>query len=529
MRGANRAIAYELWTGHRWGVSALGAYLMVLAAVKLFVVVSGRHVILASPESFAFADVVPITATFLYLLAVFTYGLSGDLGARQSIFPSRLFTLPAPTEALARWPMVYGAGAVVLLWVATRLVAMWPARMTVPVVWPALFGIALLAWAQALTWLPYPLPGLRVAATLLWLTAGDTIVLLALHLHASEIVMCVILAPQPVLAYGVARYAIGRARRGDVPDWAPALRIGGTARSNALRPFRTASSAQLWLEWKQHGRLLPTLVAILLPVELLLLWTATNAAPLVFEILLGAALTPVVMAPFTAAGARRGLSPFVATRPLGDAALVAAKLQAAAWSTAAAWLLVLVATPIALIWSHTYALVATEWRDLARIVGSARAAAFTALLVAMFVSWTWRQLVQSLLVGLTGRDWLVKGSMLAMLLLLALCGPLMVWIANDVQVQAWLWHALLWIPAALVGLKLALSSWVATRVTLTDRSAVLGAAGWLAAVLALYALLSWMFGTPFIPRYQLMLIAVLMVPLARLAASPMSIAWNRHR
>jgi len=43
-----------------------------------------------------------------------------------------------------------------------------------------------------------------------------------------------------------------------------------------------------------------------------------------------------------------GLTPFVATRPLGTAALVAAKLRMATASTALAWVLVLVAVPVAL-------------------------------------------------------------------------------------------------------------------------------------------------------------------------------------
>ena len=42
------------------------------------------------------------------------------------------------------------------------------------------------------------------------------------------------------------------------------------------------------------------------------------------------------------------MTPFIATRPLTSASLVAAKLKVAIWSTLAAWLLVLVAIPLAL-------------------------------------------------------------------------------------------------------------------------------------------------------------------------------------
>jgi len=41
--------------------------------------------------------------------------------------------------------------------------------------------------------------------------------------------------------------------------------------------------------------------------------------------------------------------------------------------------------------------------------------------------------------------------------------------------------------------------------------------------------LVWMFDTPHIPRHLLMLLAILAMPLARLSAAPLALAWNRHR
>src|SRR5438128_5839604 len=150
---------------------------------------------------------------------MFSFGLSGDIAARQSMYPARMFTLPVTTVALAGLPMLYGTTAMALLWFGTRLFALWPSDVDVPVIWPALLAAALLAWTQALTWMPYPLPGLRVIITVLWLAAIDTEVMLALKSKAPETVMVAILAPQVPLAYLVARSAVARARRGDVPDW----------------------------------------------------------------------------------------------------------------------------------------------------------------------------------------------------------------------------------------------------------------------------------------------------------------------
>jgi hypothetical protein len=39
----------------------------------------------------------------------------------------------------------------------------------------------------------------------------------------------------------------------------------------------------------------------------------------------------------------------------------------------------------------------------------------------------------------------------------------------------------------------------------------------------------WMLDTPHIPHYLLLLLAILAIPLARLSAAPLALAWNRHR
>src|SRR5438128_4142125 len=115
--------------------------------------------------------------------------------------------------------MLYGTMAMAVLWAATRLLAVWPSGIEVPSVWPALLAASLLAWTQALTWMPYGLPGLRVLVTVLWLATIDSVVLLALRYKVPEPFMLAILAPHVPLAYLAARFAVGRARRGDVPDW----------------------------------------------------------------------------------------------------------------------------------------------------------------------------------------------------------------------------------------------------------------------------------------------------------------------
>jgi hypothetical protein len=534
MRSAAAAIAWEFGRRHRWGWIAVASYLLVLAAIRLLILGPGQRVNFTDDESFALVVVVPITATFMYFLAVFSFGLAGDLAARQSIYPARLFTLPVTTAALAGWPMLYGTVAMALLWLATRLLAAWPSGVDIPMLWPALLAAALLAWTQALTWMPYPLPGLRVIVTVLWLVVIDTVVLLALHFKASEPVMLAILAPHIPLAFLTARFALARARRGDVPDWRGLFaRLGPDSLPRRRNHFSSPARAQVWFEKRWHGRSLPAMVGILLPFELALLFVFSETPVIVFETLFGVLLTPPCMAAFAAATVSRSNTPFLATRPMTSAALLAAKLKMTIWSTLAAWMLVFVAVPLALTLSGTWPLVIDRAREGIEAVGAPRVIVIVLLGSAGLVASTWKQLVQSLYIGLTGREWIVKSSVFLALSLLALVWPLAHWISRNESVQAALWDALPWIAAALVCCKLSAAAWIAIRLydsrLLSDRTLVLGAACWLAAVLALYGLLVWFFSTPLIPRYFLLLVAILEIPLARLSAAPLALAWNRHR
>jgi hypothetical protein len=542
MRSPARAIGWEFRRRHRWGLIAVAGYLLVVATIRFLILEPGEPVLVDSVR-FAAVVSVPLTTTFVYLLAVFSFGFAGDLAARRSMYPARMFTLPVTNAALVGWPMFYGTAAMAILWLAARLVAVWPSGIEIPLIWPALLAASLLAWTQALMWLPYGVPGIRVIVAVLGLAALDTVVLLAMYFNAREPMMLAILAPHLPLAYLVARVAVGRARRGDVPDWRGMF---ARPRINAvLTPrrdhFPSPARAQAWFEWRRHGRSLPALVGLLLPFELALLWLATDAPAFVFEILFLVLITPPFMAAFTAWTVSKpnpnvsdayGVPPFTATRPLTTAQLIAAKLQMAMWSTLAAWLLVLVAMPLALEWSGTWSVVTERARRMSDAIGTPRAATVVLLILAGFIVATWKQLVQSLHVGLTGREWIVKGSMLLTLTFLILLGPIVEWIIDTPSVQRALWNALPPILAGLVGLKMSAAAWIATRLDrsrlLGDRALVAGAACWVLAVLALYGVLVWLCSTPFVARYVLALIAILAVPLARISAAPLALAWNRH-
>jgi len=151
---------------------------------------------------------------------------------------------------------------------------------------------------------------------------------------------------------------------------------------------------------------------------------------------------------------------------------------------------------------------------------------------ALFAS-TWKHLVQSLCVGLTGSEWLIKSSVLLALIALVAAGPLADEVITNRTVQSAIWNGLPWILVVLVVFKMIAASWVAIRLydsrLLSDRMLVTGAACWLVTVLVLYGVLEWFAASPTIPRYFLGAIAILQVPLARVSAAPLALAWSRHR
>lgn len=522
----------------------MAGYLLVLAAVRFLILKPGHPVNLDDIQSFAFVVVVPLTMTFIYILGVFSFGFAGDVAARQSMYPARMLALPVTTAALAGWPMLYGTAAMAILWLATRLLAVFPSGVEVPMIWPAVLAADLLAWTLALTWMPYGLRGLRVIVTVLWLALIDAVVLLALHYKAPEPVMLAILAPHVPLAFLAARSAVARARRGDVPDWRGVFtRLGQLTdvlprrRDHFISPAR----AQAWFEWRRLGQSLPALVGILLPFELGLLFLFTDTPPIVFHTLLGVLLTPPFMAAFAGATVSKsnphgrdsyGLTPFMGARPLTSASLVAAKLKATIWSTLAAWLLVLVAVPLALNLSGTSHVVIERARQVIEALGTPHAAAIVLLgFLALLLS-TWKQLVQSLYIGMSGREWVVKASVFLPLGFLAVIGPLARWIVSDRVVMAALWNTLPAITAVLVAFKISAAAWIAIRLhesrLVSDRTLVIGAACWSAIVFALFGVLAWLLPALLMRRYFLALIAILEIPLARLSAAPLALARNRH-
>src|SRR5258708_33933274 len=96
-------------------------------------------------------------------------------------------------------------------------------------------------------------------------------------------------------------------------------------------------------------------------------------------------------------------------------------------------------------------------------------------LVALLAS-PWKQVVQSLYIGMSGREWVVKASVFVALTFLAVVLPLAVWISGNRRAMAVLWNNFALIAAVLVCIKLTAAVWIAMRLhdkrLLTDRTIV---------------------------------------------------------
>jgi hypothetical protein len=572
------AVAWELGWRHRWGLAAMLAYLV--AVTTLFQVVGVNH--LARSLGYALGAVPiargdleakdlpqflgeleakglgqtlgllaagPLVFGLLNLLVMFGYSSSTNLAMRASNFPARMFTLPVRTATLVAWPMAYGTAAMALTVAATVGGVLWPCGVAAPLGLSAALSAALLAWSQAISWSPSRSVWLRaVVAALVLMTPVAAVMFGLLFEVPSPLLAAGLLGSLPV-AYAVALVGVARARRGDVPEWPWWLSRWAEAvsrwRPRRRRPFATAARAQVWFEWRRHGLALPFLVGLVLPM-LLLGAAFARIDPEISSaaLLMTAAALPPVFAPFVGASFGKmnpwvkgyyGVPPFTAVRPMTSGGLVGAKLKMAALSTLTAWALLILGMAAVLLVSGRWGEV-TGW---ARAGFQSHPLLFVARLFFGFgglLLLTWKNLVESLYVGLTGRGWVITGNSFFWFVLSAALGSFGAWLYYHPAYHETFFAALPWLLGAAVPLKLlvaALMCRAARRRGLVSRGALVRLLSlWLLVAAGLVVLLCWLVpgdAFPVPPLASLVCGVVLFLPLTGLAAAPLALAWNRHR
>jgi len=542
MRSPAAATAWYLWRQHRWQATA-GAVYFVIVAVAAHVLPNDLYYHVAT-----LALAVPLSIVPLYLAAVFTYGSEADLSKRESIYPPWMLTLPVPSRALAGWPMLYGTATMAVAWLLAAELLVRPRGFEAPLGRPALTLAAGLAWLQALFWLPMGLPWIRPLVAVVVVTAMVILPGTYASGSVSEPAILVWLAVQLPVAYWVAVVGVSRSRRGDIPNWrwsAGGMR-GLAGRSPRRRkPFASPAKAQCWLEWRRYGVGLPVAVAVIAPFFVALVAVtrlvpdlATNSpfrSPMIL-LLLPLWLSMGICMGFGELAEKRkdrSVSGFLATRPMESAGFFRAKVDMAARGVLAAYAVML---PIALataFFTGAFGEIGASWQLLVTRFSPWEAALIVPLGAVGLLVGTWLILIENMLVGLTGRPW-VMGAVAAMgFPLIGTAILLGLWIYLRPEHHDALLAAVPWLVAALAGTKILFSRWTlraARRRGLLTPKAVRRLAGvWLAGVLGLFAVLWWVVPSDLAPWYLLAPCAVLVLPLARIGLAPLAVAWNRHR
>jgi hypothetical protein len=535
-----RAFAWEVWREHRLVLAPVLAYLLVLVLL-----VNGLPAGTLHPDAIAQLTI-PLWVAAAFVFMAFSHGEHADLVARESAYPRRAFTLPLPARALAGWPMALGVTAIVLFWLTLGGLILGPAGLpvTVPVVWPAAFLAALFAWAQALMWFPLPLPFLRliVAVPVLGgLTAGAVLGLLC---GVSPALLFAASAGLVPAAYVVAVAGVARARRGDTPTWSwPAFRRREPAAPR--RPFASAADAMYWLEWRRNGYVLPVMVGLLLVAQLAVLALAPAPGQAAFQagvFLASLAVFPPIMA--AAAGASTGnvhpwsrkvswLPAFSAARPVTSAEMVAVKLRVAARSTLITWALAFLAI-LALLPLSASGTVLARWAGLLIETQGVKGAVLLLLVVLGLVALTWKEFVNQLWVGLTGRWWVVVSLSAALPVGATAVALVTQLVAPRPEAQARLLAAVPRVIALALPVKLAAGLLIARalwrRGLVPPRTLTRFAVAWVLAAAGLFGLAVWLVPPEvYSPPVVGCAAVALGMPLVRLGLAPLALDWNRHR
>jgi hypothetical protein len=146
---------------------------------------------------------------------------------------------------------------------------------------------------------------------------------------------------------------------------------------------------------------------------------------------------------------------------------------------------------------------------------------------------TWRLLVDNLWVGLTGRPWLARAS-------LAACGAIFLMalilgtrVRDEPELRDRLWDALPWVAGGAACLKLLAAAAVGRALLRRGLAGPPALVRWLAlwavAAIGLFILAYVAIPDGAVPVLLLVSGAALGVPLVRLSAAPLALAWNRHR
>jgi hypothetical protein len=544
MRSPTTALLWEIWWPHRWTV-ALIAGVTVAGQVLDFLEDPGSE---PSPLTTLLAMM-----AFLLLFGVFNYSVS-DGDRELGRFPRRLFTLPVTSLRLVAVPALAGIASIELLYLLWMEPLSRGGSTSAPFV--AILLAAFVVFYQAAVWTLERAGSLRLIALGVIAIAVFAIGLLPSFPPSpppawrSEAALAALVASLAVVAFLLGWRHVTRLRDGGGRSAPLAEALGGwivEATPVRRKAFANAAAAHFWFEWRSSGMVLPAVVGgVVLAGIMPMSWLVRSDAGDTFRLLLATLALPTVLAfPVGIAFSKPTfwsedleVRAFIAVCPLSSADLVATKVKVAAVSAVLSWVVMLVFVTVWLSWwanldslsQFALQLWAFHEQSIAAVYGIAVLVA----IAGMFL--TWRFLVSRLWSGLSGKRTMFVASVFA-IVVLAIAGiafeadRLPGWLLEDPSRLA----SVAWAAAVAVIAKYWIAAYAWRGVT--PRHLVAYLLVWLAGTASFLALglVVWGIARIYLPvdvdrlRSVVILLALLVLPLARVGLAPAWLARNRHR
>jgi hypothetical protein len=569
MRSPIAALAWEICYRNRRTILVIAAIVLSAWLFNLFFAGEFRATVSQSHQLLTI-NCLLTAASLLLVFSIFNY-TEYNPQKEWTGFPYRLFALPVTALILIAVPMLVGVAAVELVYLVWIKLVFAQGELLKPEWFAFLLG-AFMIFYQTILW---TLAGFRIVRIIVLGLGGTSFVGVAfLPFFAqyvsspwfSENVLIGLFSALALLAFAAAWRCIVRQRYGGGQrrSWVKYLieRVANAfpARKNG---FRSPAAAQLWYEWRRTGMLLPACIAALLILVIVpLSWFLRSEPVCAAWILVWTLAMPMILAFPLGKGFSKpdfwskdlGVPAFVAIRPLATGEMFVIKMKVAALSAAISWLLVLAFLSTWMpLWADLAPLMMIRvgfWMAYGHSIWAEYV--ISALFVAASVLVTWKLLVGGLWVGLSGnRMFFVTSAVVYSLVpLLAFVG-LTILLNHDRQVRAWATEnpdrvvsICEWIAALAVIAKLWLAAFSWRNVAPTRIRAYLLLWAGATLLLVTLAILLWEHGVltlqlmslmDFLPvdvfrlRNLLVLLALLVIPFARLGYSPSALARNRHR
>ncbi|HEY2156110.1 MAG TPA: hypothetical protein VGH33_10805 [Isosphaeraceae bacterium] len=503
----------------------------------------------------------PVMVFFFEIIALFGVTPNSQRSG-PSGYPARMFRYPVPTARLVAWPMLFGAVAMALGWVAVAVLVLPGFGLRPPLGLGALGAAATLACLQAFSWWPFGTSLAMVVAVCVVPAVLIGLILWPMYVWGwGPGVAWALLPIYLVAAYAVAVRGVALDRRGDGRGGRGWLTVfEGIERLAEIIPgarsrFASAARAQLWLEWRSKGAviflvaaamtLFVTVFFVVLPLP-----EEKPAVCLVFMLVQPLLICGIMGAIFAKDEMRSRtaeMSPFLATRPMSSAALADAKLRGAA-------LVLVVSCGFAVAAAAAWALaigrlgpIATGFAALAHTRGAVALVATLGPALVLILSW--KGMVGAMLPVLTGRSWVTNalGAIFTVMMLLVVAVILLFApqlgavfaeakqiLAGKIPPPRLLFTAVPMALGLMLGLKLALSTLAyraaVVRGLISRREAIGPVLLWAAATASLMTLAALIFRPSSLTQWlTLAMVSAVAPPLGRTPAATLALDWGRHR